>query len=240
MAVGLGRLLLEDPTKMSGGQRQRIAIARALLSKPSLLLCDEPTGALDEQTGEQIMDLLCGLQEQIGFAAVIVSHEQAVAARTDRLVFLKQGRVEDEANASPAGLCRNTADNKTALPSEAEARKLLEAARVKQRHLRRKRRPRLFFAIGLKTVAVVTGLIAMVRFTSSTSTLRWLGIFGSMAAASLLVRWANHLQRQPLGEARSKAEEVEGKEAGESTTIADEEETAQAITPVPAQSEKGE
>jgi putative ABC transport system ATP-binding protein len=96
--VGLGDRMDHRPNQMSGGQRQRVAIARALVQKPSLLLADEPTGNLDTQTGDEILDLFTGLHRE-GQTIVIVTHEPEVAARCKRIVRIRDGKVErDEWN----------------------------------------------------------------------------------------------------------------------------------------------
>jgi putative ABC transport system ATP-binding protein len=96
--VGLSERLHYFPSQLSGGQRQRVAIARSLVLRPKLLLADEPTGALDTKTGNEIMALLVELHEQEGTAIVLVTHDPNVAKSAHREVFLRDGRiVEGEA-----------------------------------------------------------------------------------------------------------------------------------------------
>lgn len=92
-SVGLGERLHHFPAQLSGGEQQRVAIARALAKRPKLLLCDEPTGALDYQTGRQILKLLQDQSRQNGILVVIVTHNSALAAMADRVIHLKSGRV---------------------------------------------------------------------------------------------------------------------------------------------------
>jgi predicted ABC-type transport system involved in lysophospholipase L1 biosynthesis ATPase subunit len=94
--VGLATKLDALPAELSGGEAQRVAIARALAQQPDLLLCDEPTGQLDSDTGSRVLDLIDALQERLGFALVIATHDPSVAARADRLVTLEDGRIVDD------------------------------------------------------------------------------------------------------------------------------------------------
>ncbi len=94
--VGLGDRLDNFPTQLSGGEQQRVAIARALAKKPKLLLCDEPTGALDYNTGKMILSLLQETCRKRGMTVVLVTHTSAIAPMADRVIYLKNSRVIDE------------------------------------------------------------------------------------------------------------------------------------------------
>lgn len=92
-AVGLGDRMDHRPTELSGGQQQRVAIARAIVTRPALLLADEPTGNLDTATGDEVMDLLERLHVEQDMALVVITHEEDVAARAQRRIELRDGRV---------------------------------------------------------------------------------------------------------------------------------------------------
>ena len=101
--VGIGDLWDRFPDNMSGGQQQRVAIARAIVGERRLILADEPTGALDTETGEEILRLLRARCDA-GAAGVLVTHEARHAAWADRVVFLRDGVVIDETGSAPADL----------------------------------------------------------------------------------------------------------------------------------------
>ncbi len=90
--MGLGDRLGHRPSQLSGGERQRVAIARALISEPSVILADEPTGNLDTETAEEILDLIWKINEEQGISFLIVTHNEGLAAKTDRIIRLKDGR----------------------------------------------------------------------------------------------------------------------------------------------------
>ncbi|TNC49011.1 ABC transporter ATP-binding protein [Rubellimicrobium rubrum] len=93
--VGLGHRADHYPAQMSGGEQQRVALARALVGRPRLLLADEPTGNLDETNGQAIVDLLFGLGERAGATLVLVTHDETLARRCDRVVRLRDGRIDE-------------------------------------------------------------------------------------------------------------------------------------------------
>ena len=94
-SVGLEHRLHHKPKELSGGEMQRTAIARALIAQPELLLADEPTGNLDRETGEQILDLLSELNRTQGLTIVMVTHDESIAAKCDSIIQLKDGRITD-------------------------------------------------------------------------------------------------------------------------------------------------
>ena len=89
--VGLGHRLNHKPRELSGGEQQRVAIARALANQPAILLGDEPTGNLDSERGEEILNLIQQLRRDLGLTVILVTHDPKVASRSDRTLTMKDG-----------------------------------------------------------------------------------------------------------------------------------------------------
>ena len=103
--VGLGERLDNFPAQLSGGEQQRVSIARALAKNPKLLLCDEPTGALDYNTGKAILKLLQDMCREKGMTVIVITHNSALAPMADRLIKIKNGKVSSmETNAHPISI----------------------------------------------------------------------------------------------------------------------------------------
>ena len=103
--VGLGARVRNFPSQLSGGEQQRVAIARALAKNPKLLLCDEPTGALDYQTGKAILQLLQDMGRKTGMTVIIITHNSALTAMADRVIRVKNGTVSSvEINETPMNI----------------------------------------------------------------------------------------------------------------------------------------
>jgi len=93
--VGLAHRSGHQPLQLSGGEQQRVALARAFVSQPALLFADEPTGNLDSDTGDKVIELMFSLREQLGSAVVLVTHDDSLAARCDRTLRMGNGRLEE-------------------------------------------------------------------------------------------------------------------------------------------------
>jgi putative ABC transport system ATP-binding protein len=101
--VGLAERLHHYPAQLSGGEQQRVALARALAPNPAILVADEPTGNLDEATGRQVIDLLFAGHVERGTTLILVTHDNALAQRCDRIVRLRSGRIENSSTTSQTG-----------------------------------------------------------------------------------------------------------------------------------------
>ncbi len=98
--VGLTPRRHHFPAQLSGGEQQRVAIARAIVKRPDVLLCDEPTGALDYQTGKLVLEVIARINRELGTTALVITHNAAIAAMADRVIYLGDGRIQKiEANA---------------------------------------------------------------------------------------------------------------------------------------------
>ncbi|MBC2602537.1 ABC transporter ATP-binding protein [Puniceicoccus vermicola] len=98
--VGLGQRLLHKPTELSGGQQQRVAIARALANSPEIVLADEPTANLDQKTGEEMIELLTRLQDELGVTIISATHDLKMLKRSNRIMWIKDGQIVKVAHPS--------------------------------------------------------------------------------------------------------------------------------------------
>ena len=92
--VGLAQRMDHFPAQLSGGEQQRVAIARAIAKRPDVLLCDEPTGALDYPTGKVVLEVIARVNEQLGTTAIVITHNAAIAGMADRVIHLGDGRIQ--------------------------------------------------------------------------------------------------------------------------------------------------
>ncbi len=119
LAVGLGGLENHQPSQLSGGQQQRVAIARALVNNPSIILADEPTGALDSRIGIEIMAIFQRLNRDQGITTIVVTHDSDIAAYSNRSIHFKDGRLQrDEKRAQPRDARKNLEEIPAEQPEE--------------------------------------------------------------------------------------------------------------------------
>jgi putative ABC transport system ATP-binding protein len=106
--VGLSARLDHFPSQLSGGEQQRVAIARAIVKRPELLLCDEPTGALDHETGQLVLEAIARVNAELGTTTVVITHNAVIGRMADRILYLMDGRIErverNSTKAKPAEL----------------------------------------------------------------------------------------------------------------------------------------
>src|SRR5262249_18961138 len=105
--VGLGQRMHHRPNLLSGGQQQRVAIARALVHEPKLIICDEPTAALDSENGAKVMELLRGVAAKPDRCVIVVTHDNRIFKYADRMTFMEDGRIDRTETNSPAASQRN-------------------------------------------------------------------------------------------------------------------------------------
>jgi putative ABC transport system ATP-binding protein len=92
--VGLGDRMDHFPSQLSGGEQQRVAIARAIVKRPAVLLCDEPTGALDYQTGKRVLEVIEQINRELHTTTIVITHNAAIAGMADRVLYLGDGRLQ--------------------------------------------------------------------------------------------------------------------------------------------------
>ena len=103
--VGLSNRMRNFPSQLSGGEQQRVAIARAIAKNPKLLLCDEPTGALDYKTGKEVLKLLQDTARRNNMTVLIITHNQAIAPMADRIIKMRSGKIEENiVNENPVSI----------------------------------------------------------------------------------------------------------------------------------------
>ncbi|MFO0422704.1 MAG: ABC transporter ATP-binding protein, partial [Planctomycetia bacterium] len=94
--VGLADRASHFPSQLSGGEQQRVAVARAIVKRPEVLLCDEPTGALDARTGVIVLEAIARVSAELGATTVLITHNAGIAAMADRVLFMRDGRISGE------------------------------------------------------------------------------------------------------------------------------------------------
>ena len=200
--VGLGDRMNHKPVELSGGQQQRVAIARALINQPTILLADEPTGALDTRTGREIMALFERLHRERGITVILVTHEAEIAEYAHRVISIRDGRIESDVKHGP----RRSASTEAAAPV-AEPR----APSLKKTQLERLPPPswRRVATAGGAAAAIALAVNAALRYAAvnvlglNAFAFSWLAVLGLTAAAvaaaagvfGLMARWATNVRR---------------------------------------------
>ncbi len=141
--LGLGGRLDHEPSQLSGGEQQRVAIARALVNQCSILIADEPTGNLDSNTGQEILDIFQQLNVEDGLTIILVTHDPSVAFHAGRIIHIRDGLIEDEAEAAENGKDSNSAAL-DALPASSRVPRILAASGNRNPLPRLSRRPNRF------------------------------------------------------------------------------------------------
>ena len=152
--LGLGNRGHHKPMQLSGGQQQRVAIARALMNNPPVILADEPTGALDSQSGEEVMTLLQSLHRE-GRTILLITHDEKVAAHAQRIISLRDGKIVNETDNS--NYIKNTAEPNSVKGSAGIAAEVIEAARTAIRSLYAN-----LFRTTLTLLGIVIGVAAVI------------------------------------------------------------------------------
>ena len=188
--VGLSQRMNHKPTELSGGQQQRVAIARALVNQPTILLADEPTGALDTRTGREIMGLFERLHRERGITIILVTHEAEVAEYAHRVISIRDGRIESDVRQRP---------RRSALTETPEAMEPQNQPALKKSQIERLPPPSWLRVAQFGGIAAAASLAvnAVARFAATSAlglngqgSLAWVNVLGFTAAAVVLATLA--------------------------------------------------
>lgn len=162
--VGLDGRMRNKPGQLSGGQKQRVAIARALANNPKVILADEPTGALDSTTSNEIMDLLHSLNQNEGVTIVMVTHDEQIAASTERNIRMMDGSIVEDIYVQNAGGKQKKTDTSTEYVQRKKKMKWMDTLSVAMRNIKTKRKRVL-----LTTFGIVVGMFSIVSMLGITN-----------------------------------------------------------------------